>query len=161
MTVAQCLADPISIIHVHLSGLTISGSPVKGVVGIMSEYIKQTVLFREVAYNMMDKKLEDEHLKKKMDDLVAEIVQYMLVFYVLVILPPHCWSNLYCPDKTRKEYLYSLQLILTMTLGPELIGLVDEVCSAIPSLLTQVDLFEDLGYHIPRYVCTSLCRSQS
>ena len=63
-TVAQCLADPISIIHVHLLGLTISGSPVKGVVGIMSEYIKQTVLFREVTYDVMDKKLKDEHLKK-------------------------------------------------------------------------------------------------
>ena len=36
-TVAQCLADPISIIHIHLEGLAISGSPVKGVVGIMSE----------------------------------------------------------------------------------------------------------------------------
>ena len=67
----------------------ISGSPVKGVVGIMSEYIKQTVLFREVAYDMTDKKLEDEH-SKKMDDLTAEIIQYVLIFYVLVIPPPHC-----------------------------------------------------------------------
>ena len=89
MTVAQCLADPISIIHVHLLGLTISGSPVKGVVGIMSEYIKQTVLFREIAYNVTDKKLENKH-SKKMDDLAAKIVQYVLVFYVLVIPPPHC-----------------------------------------------------------------------
>ena len=45
--------------------------------------------------------------------------------------------------------------------GPELVGLVDKVCSAIPSLLTQADLFEDLGYHIPGYVHTSLCGSQS
>lgn len=88
--VAQCLADPISIIHVHLSGLTISGSPVKGVVGIMSKYIKQTVLFREVTYDVTDKKLEDKHSKKKMDNLMAKIIQYMLVFYVLVIPPPHC-----------------------------------------------------------------------
>ena len=42
--------------------------------------------------------------------------------------------------------------------GPELIGLVDKVCSAIPTLLTQADLFKDLGYHIPRYIRTSLCR---